>query len=356
MRATTAKALRNRRSNSRVSLTFAAVAAQATGTPSPVVAMWYLVPRLPRSVGLGPVRSPPRLARTEQLSRIRSGSPRSIATSRACTRCSRLTSAQSARRRRRVEPLAWAGLAARLRQGVPSRRNRRRVASTRTVSAGGCPGPGSRVPSRRSITVAIRSKILRSNAVPLPVAEQPEMGIGAVARTVRRPQPRMDVETASKHCHGSFRLSDRPRVSEHAQRAIESHYAQQKQRQKQQGLGRPIISAKLNDYRIVIAGNRVHWSREWKTFHDFLRDHTPMVFGKDWITDEKQKAEADQHPLVRWAFQSFKDYQQQAVKDGAITSIPITGAMMAFLGLTYNLYLTRHNAILQDILIRRLKD
>src|SRR3954468_11907093 len=49
MRATTAKALRNRRSNSRVSLTFAAVAAQATGTPSPVVATWYLVPRLPRS-------------------------------------------------------------------------------------------------------------------------------------------------------------------------------------------------------------------------------------------------------------------------------------------------------------------
>src|SRR3954453_23489428 len=67
----TAKAARNSRSNTRVSLTLAAVAAQATGTPSPLVAMWYLVPRLPRSVGLGPVRSPPRLARTEQASRIR---------------------------------------------------------------------------------------------------------------------------------------------------------------------------------------------------------------------------------------------------------------------------------------------
>src|SRR4051794_17984120 len=177
--------------------------------------MWYLVPRLPRSVGLGPVRSPPRLARTEQLSRIRSGSPRSIATSRACTRCSRLTSAQSARRRRRVEPLAWAGLAARLRQGVPSRRNRRRVASTRTVSAGGCPGPGSRVPSRRSITVAIRSKILRSNAVPLPVAEQPEMGIGAAARALTRSQPRMDVETASKEL-GLLGWKRKPDYARHA--------------------------------------------------------------------------------------------------------------------------------------------
>src|SRR3954452_14935060 len=44
---------------------------KATGTPSP--AMGYLVPRLPRSVGLGPVRSPPRLARTEHVSRIRVG-------------------------------------------------------------------------------------------------------------------------------------------------------------------------------------------------------------------------------------------------------------------------------------------
>ena len=66
----------------------------------------------------------------------------------------------------RVEPLAWVGVAFRLRQGVLSRRNRRRVASTRTVSAGGCPGPGSPGPWQRSITVAIRSKILGSNSVP----------------------------------------------------------------------------------------------------------------------------------------------------------------------------------------------
>src|SRR4051812_20337339 len=197
MRAITAKAARNSRSKTSVWLTWAAVATHATGTPSPSTATFYFVPRLARSVGLGPVRSPPRLARTEQLSRIRSGWPRSVATSRACTRCSRLTSAQSARRRRRVEPLAWAEVARRLRHGVPSRRNRRKVASTRTVATGGCPGPGSRVPARRSITVAIRSKILRSNAVPLPVAEQPEMGIGAAARALRRSQPRMDVETAS---------------------------------------------------------------------------------------------------------------------------------------------------------------
>src|SRR3954464_8182734 len=172
MRATTAKALRNRRSNRSVSLTLAAVAAQATGRPSPVVAMWYLVPRLPRSVGFGPVRSPPRLARTEQLSRIRSGWPRSMLTSRVCTRGNTLLSAQRVNQRRSVEPLTWLSVAVRLRQGVPSRRNRRRQPSTRTVSANGCPTLFPHGSSQAPITVATISRILPSKSLLLPQPEQ----------------------------------------------------------------------------------------------------------------------------------------------------------------------------------------
>jgi hypothetical protein len=52
----------------------------------------------------------------------------------------------------------------------------RSVASTRTVSAGGCPGLGSLGPSQCSITVAIRSKILGSNSVSLPVAKGQRWG------------------------------------------------------------------------------------------------------------------------------------------------------------------------------------
>ena len=64
---------RNKRSKRSMSLTLAAVTVQATGTPSLSVAIWSLLPGLPRWVGLGPVRSPPRLARTEQVLRTRSG-------------------------------------------------------------------------------------------------------------------------------------------------------------------------------------------------------------------------------------------------------------------------------------------
>src|SRR3954464_6924897 len=105
MRAMTPKAATNSRSKSSVSATLAAVTRQATGTPSPLLAMWYLLPILARSVGLGPTRSPPRLAHTEQLSRIRVGLPGSIATSSACTLASTAFSAQYVRNRRRVEPL-----------------------------------------------------------------------------------------------------------------------------------------------------------------------------------------------------------------------------------------------------------
>src|SRR4051794_29791474 len=73
--------------------------------------MWYLVPRLPRSVGLGPVSSPPRLARTEQLSTTTSqgatsGPARTIRIRATWTRRSKAVALQASRRRRRVEPQA----------------------------------------------------------------------------------------------------------------------------------------------------------------------------------------------------------------------------------------------------------
>src|SRR3712207_2634150 len=78
MAAQTTWAKRRRWGKSRVSWTLAAegmaaegMAAEgmaASGMPSVETTTWYLGPGLPRSVGLGPVSSPPRLARTEQLS------------------------------------------------------------------------------------------------------------------------------------------------------------------------------------------------------------------------------------------------------------------------------------------------
>ncbi len=62
-------------------------------------------------------------------------------TSMACTHANTLVSAHRIRQRRRVEPLAWSSVAVRLHHGALSRRNQRKVASTRIVAVGGLPGP-----------------------------------------------------------------------------------------------------------------------------------------------------------------------------------------------------------------------
>src|SRR3954465_9562527 len=93
----------------RVSWTLAAEGTAPSGRPSVETTTWYLVPGLPRSVGLGPVSSPPCLARTEQLSTTTSqdaisGPARTSRTRARCTRRSRATALQSSRRRRRGAP------------------------------------------------------------------------------------------------------------------------------------------------------------------------------------------------------------------------------------------------------------
>src|SRR4051794_26191247 len=114
--------------------------------PQVETATWYLVPALPRSVGLGPVSSPPCLARTEQLSTTTSqdaisGPARTIRTRARCTRRSRATALQSSRRRRRVDPQARPAVPPPPPHSPPSRRKTRSAPPTLIVGIGGPPVP-----------------------------------------------------------------------------------------------------------------------------------------------------------------------------------------------------------------------
>src|SRR4051794_34730309 len=111
MAAPTAWAKCRRCGKSRVSWTLAAEGTAPSGMPSVATTTWYLVPALPRSVGLGPVSSPPRLARTEQLSTttsqdVASGPERTMRIKTAWTRHNAAVLLQSSKRRRKVEPQA----------------------------------------------------------------------------------------------------------------------------------------------------------------------------------------------------------------------------------------------------------
>src|ERR1051326_7928495 len=111
-----------------------------------------------------------------------------------------------------------------------------------------------------------------------------------------------------KKCHGTIDLrlpsllakkATEQKILEHGRRIFEAHKAQELQRQKQQGLGRPIISTEFNGYRFIAVGNKMWWGR-WKTFTDFLSDYIKKTLGETWGNGELKKPVRDRHPILQW--------------------------------------------------------
>lgn len=153
-----------------------------------------------------------------------------------------------------------------------------------------------------------------------------------------------------KKCCGDLRGSESPsrqldpNMDKILQQKLREIEAERIQREKQQGLGKPIIAAKFHDHRIVAVGNKLYWSIKWKTFQDFLRDHLIDQLGREWFKDEVAKPEYQQHAIARWFKQSNADLKRLGKQEGEIVTGPMTGAQSAFLNLAYNLYLIAHHA------------
>ncbi|OGA46676.1 MAG: hypothetical protein A3F74_20900 [Betaproteobacteria bacterium RIFCSPLOWO2_12_FULL_62_58] len=168
-----------------------------------------------------------------------------------------------------------------------------------------------------------------------------------------------------KHCHGGSQYAlpnliatadlERQIVAE-GKRQFERHKAREMQRQKQQGLGRPIISVEHKGYRFVAVGNRMHYGK-WKTFADFLHNYIKVTIGSDWGNAEIAKPLGERHPLMQWYDKLCHLQMAHAGKPGELFSTPVTGAVSAYNRLAYNLYLIAHNGKdIQTRLLARLKN
>lgn len=159
-----------------------------------------------------------------------------------------------------------------------------------------------------------------------------------------------------KHCHGSLSAGgDGIRSDAEMRRVFERHRAEERIREEQQGLGKPIISLKANDHQFVAVGNVIHFSKTWKTFPDFLADYIKGVLDPAWGNAELAKPSANRHPVIQW-YDTYCRYQQATIKlPGVTTQATVTGIVACYLGLAYNLYLLAHNVELQKRLINRLK-
>jgi SEC-C motif len=162
-----------------------------------------------------------------------------------------------------------------------------------------------------------------------------------------------------KRCHGSYRTeaaSATPFADAAVQDVLDRDRANEKIREAQQGLGRPIISFKSHGHQIVAIRNTLYWSDRWKTFLDFLADYFRQKIGSEWGNAEIAKPLGERHPILEW-YDALCHYQRETIRTpGEASGATVTGLVACYLGLAYSLYLLDHNVEIQERLIRRLKD
>ncbi|MEM5471229.1 hypothetical protein WNZ14_05770 [Hoeflea sp. AS60] len=131
---------------------------------------------------------------------------------------------------------------------------------------------------------------------------------------------------------------------------------QEKLRERQQGQGKPIITAAVGERRIVAVGNTILHSEKWKTFEDFLFTYLKMKLGTEWGNAELAKPLAERHTILQWYDEVARLQLDCIALPGEITATPATGGVICYLGLAYNLYILDHNSELQERFLSRVRD
>ena len=120
------------------------------------------------------------------------------------------------------------------------------------------------------------------------------------------------------------------------------------------GKPRPIISAEFDGKRFVSVKDRTYWGN-WQTFPDFLMDYVKFIMGEDWGRKELKKSLHDMHPIMKWWVETCNwQKKQKRDKNGLFKVVP-NWAFAAYLLLANDLYTLKHNAEVQEELVRRLK-
>jgi len=127
-------------------------------------------------------------------------------------------------------------------------------------------------------------------------------------------------------------------------------------REATQGHVRPQISLDFHGYKMVAVGNRIHYSKSWKTFHGFLFDYIRTTLTSEWGNAELKKPFEERHQILQW-YDSVCAFQKKHLKKvGEVHSAVCTGIVGSYLALAYDLYILRHHSLLQNRLINRLRD
>lgn len=105
----------------------------------------------------------------------------------------------------------------------------------------------------------------------------------------------------------------------------------------------------------MTVGNRLYFSKKWKTFPDFLQDYIKLVLDKEWWQAEFAKPAAERHEIIRWCVHhcEFQKKHIDEIVRGA--GIVPDGVTKAYSLLCYDLYILEHHRKLQGLVVNRLK-
>ncbi len=85
---------------------------------------------------------------------------------------------------------------------------------------------------------------------------------------------------------------------------LEQQEIHEREKLKKYGKVKSIIHTNHKDLKFVAVDNVLHYSKTWKTFHDFLFELVFRTFGKEWCENENLKNYDEQHEVFKWYIKS----------------------------------------------------
>ena len=162
-----------------------------------------------------------------------------------------------------------------------------------------------------------------------------------------------------KRCHG--RLDHPPGINtksvipKEILRAIHQVKQKRDSHAAKHGSVKEIITADFKGWRIVAVGSKLHYSKTWRVFTDFLGPYLQSKLGKEWGEKQVKLPLEEQHPVVQWRT-IFATHQMSSVPNEKGLYDSKLGSANAWFRLAYDLYLIEQNAELQKRLIRRIRE
>ena len=155
-----------------------------------------------------------------------------------------------------------------------------------------------------------------------------------------------------KRCHGGGK---HPSIEDIQQSSLLGQL-QKKMRRNDYGAVRPMISSDFEGHKVVAVGNRIHFSKKWKTFHDFLFCYLKITLDREWFAVELRKDAENRHSIASWYISLCEFQHEHSTEKQEFYSAICTGTVAAYLSLAYDLYVLRHHSLLQERLVERLKN